>query len=502
VPEPDARYEELERRLAEISDLGRARALLAWDERTMMPPAGGEGRAEQVATLARVRHERLTSDRLWELLCDLGAWTGEELEPDDVRAATIRIARRDVERARRVPGDLRAEMARAASLGERAGERARAGDDLASFLPCLERNVALRRRYAECFGDAAHPYDALLDDFEPGLRTDQISLVLDGLREGLQPLVAVVAARPDAIDDRLWRGRVPPEVHRRVVRQVVGMLPLAEGTWRLDETTHPFATSISHGDLRLTTRYERDDLSFAFFSALHEAGHAIYEAGVPRELRRGPLGRPASLGFHESQSRLWENCVGRSRPFLEAVLPILREGLPGRFGGASAEELYRASNRAGPSPIRVDADEVTYDLHIALRFELELGLFGGELEVADLAEAWRERSREYLGIVPAGDGEGILQDVHWAAGSFGYFPTYSLGNVIAGQLWELVESELGDEIRPDRFGELREWLGERLHRHGGRYLPAELAERVLGGPLDPAPMLRRLERKYSELYGL
>ncbi len=496
-------YDALLERWGEISDLGRARALLAWDERTMMPSSGSEGRAEQISTLARVRHERLISDRLWELVEELS--TPEAgLAPDSLAEATVRVARRECGRARLVPTDLRGEMAAAASRGESAWARARLDDDLDGFLPFLERNIDLRRRYGECFAPYDHPYDPLLEEFEPGLPTALAKRLLERLRAGLVPIVAAVSERSGAIDAGLLAGSYPVEGQRRLLAGLVGRLPLAPGIWRLDPTDHPFATSISHGDIRLTTRYEPEDLSFALFSALHEAGHGIYEAGVPAELRRTPIGHPTSLAFHESQSRLWENWVGRSRPFLANALPLLEREFPDRFTGVDPEELYRAANRAEPSLIRVEADEVTYNLHIALRFELELALFEGGLEAADLAEAWRERTRSYLGLEVPDEAHGVLQDVHWAAGAFGYFPTYALGNIIAAQLWELAGEELGDLEALIAAGELetlRAWLGERIHRHGARYMPAELAELALGGPMNTEALLGRLRGKYGELYG-
>ncbi|MFN8151061.1 MAG: carboxypeptidase M32 [Solirubrobacterales bacterium] len=485
---------------AEISDLGRARALLFWDERTQMPPAGQAGRAEQLATLVRIRHRIQASDELAALLERLEA---AELA-DPIVAATVRITARDAAKARLVPAELRAEMARAASDGERAWREARELGDATPFLPALARNIELRRRYIECFDDVEHPYDALLDDFEPGARVAQVRPLLAELRAGLVPIVAAIAASDADVDDAPLQGTFAPEAQERVVKRVVAGLPLAEGTWRIDPTGHPFALSAAHGDVRLTTRYEPDDISYAIFSSIHEAGHGIYESGIPAELRRGPLGRPPSLGFHESQSRLWENWVGRSRPFLASLLPILREELPGRFDEIGPEDLHRAANRAGPSPIRVEADEVTYNLHIALRFELELSLFEGEIEPADLPEAWKELTRSYLGIEVAGDVEGILQDVHWAAGSFGYFPTYSLGNLIAAQLWEIAAREdpaLTAETPLDGLWPLREWLVERLHRHAGTLLPAELARQVLGGPVEAEPLLRHLRAKFGALYG-
>lgn len=485
--------------LGEVSDLGRARALLFWDERTMMPPRGQAGRADQVATLVRVRHRLLASEELAELLERLAA---AEL-PDPISKTTVRMAKRDADKARRVPAELRAEMARAASDGEAAWKRAREDDDFAGFLPYLERSLELRRRYIECF-EVERPYDALLDDFEPGTRTADIEPLLRDLREGLVPIVAAVAERAGAVDPSPLEGAFDVDAQERAVRRIVAGLPLEDGAWRLDRTVHPFALALSHGDVRLTTRYEPEQLTFGLFSSIHEAGHGIYESGIPPELRRGPLGHPPSLGFHESQSRLWENWVGLSRPFLASALPILREELPGRFDDVDAEALYRAANRSGPTPIRVEADEVTYNLHIALRFELELALFEGGLEPADLPEAWRERTREYLGLEVADDRDGVLQDVHWAAGSFGYFPTYSIGNLIAAQLWALAGEtapELVEDTALGALGPLRDWLDGRLYSHGASMLPGELVEEVLGAPLSADPLLHHLRAKYGEIYG-
>lgn len=484
----------------EIADLGRARALLFWDERTQMPREGQAGRAEQLATLVRVRHRLLASDELASLLGRLAA--ADLTDPID--AATVRMGARDAAKARRVPAELRAEMARAASDGERAWKQARESGDVASFLPALQRNIDLRHRYIECFDEVDHPYDALLDDYEAGATTAAIRAPLEELRVGLVPLVAAIAENPGAVDRAPLLGTFDPAAQERVVRRIVTGLPLDDGTWRIDATGHPFALSVSDGDIRLTTRYEPDNLSYALYSSIHEAGHGIYEAGIPAALRRGPLGRPPSLGFHESQSRLWENWVGRSPAFVESLLPILREELPGRFDDVDAEALHRAVNHAGPSPIRVEADEVTYNLHIALRFELELELFEGRMRPDELPEAWAELTRSYLGIEVTSPTDGVLQDVHWAAGSFGYFPTYSLGNLIAAQLWELAEAEdprLTTETALGGLRPLRGWLIERVHRHAGTMLPAELADAVLGGPVDATSLLRHLRGKYGALYG-
>ena len=493
--------------LAEVSDLGRARALLAWDERTQMPPAGAEARAEQLATLTRVRHERLISDELGRLLDDAASEV-EGLPYDSNEASLVRVARREWEKARRVPAELRAEIARVASLAEHAWAGFRERSDFAGFLPHLERNVELGRRYAERFEGFPgfeHPYDPLLDDFEPGMTTPEVSAVLAELRDGIRPLVAEIPSDPNAADDACLHGDFSLQAQDRLAREVVAALPIEEGAWRLDPTVHPFATAISPSDIRITTRFEAGYIGTALWSVIHEAGHGMYENGIPRELWRSPLSSPASLSFHESQSRLWENWVGRGRPYLEHLRPRLLELFPERFGAVDPEGLYRAANKVEPSLIRVEADQVTYNLHIVLRFELELEIFTGELELSDLPDAWNARMADYLGIEVPDDAHGVLQDVHWAAGSFGYFPTYSLGNVIAAQIWDAVNEALPDLEQRIGGGDLvplRDWLREHLHRHGNKFMPKELIERVVGGPLTVGPYLRQLRERASEIYGI
>ena len=499
----NGRYEELLQCLGEISDLGRARALLAWDQRTMMPPGGAETRAEQLATLTRLRHERLSSDELGVLLDRLSPET-EELPNESDEASMVRVAHREWEKARRVPAALRSEIARAASLAEGVWQQAKERSDFSLFLPHLERNVELKRRYSECFEDAVHPYDPLLDDFEPRATTAEVRKVLSELREGLRPLVAAVCRHPDAVDASCLHGRFPIEAQRRVVRELVAGLPLEDGSWRLDSTVHPFATAISTTDLRLTTRYDESYVGAALWSALHEAGHGIYESGIDPALWRTLLCRPVSLAFHESQSRLWENWVGRGRAYISWLEPRLRKAFPEQLGGVDAEGLYRAANRMGSSLIRMEADELTYNLHIVLRFELELEMFEEALRPAELPEAWNARTSEYLGLEVPDDARGVLQDVHWAAGSFGYFPTYSLGNVIAGMIWEQASESLPDlepQIQRGVLAPLRDWLRERLYRHGAKFTPAEMLERICGDSLSVEPYLGRLERRVKELYG-
>jgi carboxypeptidase Taq len=499
--------DELRARLTEVSDLGRARALLAWDERTQMPPAGAEMRAEQMATLSRIRHELLISDELGRLIdAAAGEVDGLPYESDD--ASLVRVTRRDWEKARRVTPELRAELTRQSSLAEHAWADARARSDFGAFLPHLKRNVELRRSYAECFDGFEgfeHPFDPLLDDFEPGMTTPEVAAVLGDLRDGIRPLIVAVAESGEVVDDSCLFGSFSVDAQERLARDVVAELPLQKGAWRLDPTIHPFATAISPTDLRITTRFEPDYVGTALWAVIHEAGHAMYENGVPRELWRTPLASPSSLGFHESQSRLWENWIGRGRPYLEHLLPRLRELFPGRLGDVDIDTLYRAANKIEPTLIRVEADQVTYNLHIALRFELELEIFDGRVELADLPEAWNARMEEYLGVTVPDDANGVLQDVHWAAAMFGYFPTYSLGNVIAGQMWDRITRELPDVEEAIGRGELtplREWLRENLHRHGNKFMPKELIERVVGGPLDVGPYVRQLDERASEIYGV
>jgi carboxypeptidase Taq len=498
----ERRYRELRGRLAEISDLGRARALLAWDERTMMPAGGAETRAEQLATLARVRHERHSSDALGSLLDELRPWAEEHGHESD-EASMVRVAARDWDKARRVPSDLRAEMARAASLGERAWIEARERSDFALFMPHLERNVELRRRYIQCFEGFDHPYDPLLDDFEPETTTAELRPVLERLRDGLRPLVAAIAVGSDTADGSPLHGEFPLHAQRELVAEVLAGLPLKRDSWRIDTTVHPFATAIAPTDIRLTTRYDESYLGTALWSALHEAGHGLYENGIDPALARTPLCGPPSLGFHESQSRLWENWVGRGRPYLAWLHPRLRAAFPERFGDLDGEALYRAANTMRPSLIRVEADELTYNLHIVLRFELELEIFEERLALDELPEAWNARMHENLGIEVPDDAHGVLQDVHWAAGSFGYFPTYALGNVIAGQIWARAEEEhpdLDEQLERGELEPLAAWLREHVYRHGAKFTPAEMVERVVGGPLSVEPLLDHLRGRVREIH--
>jgi carboxypeptidase Taq len=490
----EAALAQLKERVGEIHDLGRASSLLGWDQQVKMPPGGAGVRAEQLATLDRLAHEALTSDEMGGLLEELAA-VERELDAGSDEACLIRIVRREWDKARRVPAELQAEMSRAASLAMPVWVKARQDSDFAQFLPALRENFELRRQYVACFDDFDEPYDALLDDFEPGMKTAEVRAVFDRLKEEQVPFVAEVRQG----DERPLRGLTfPLEAQKEFELKVIERFGFDPSEWRLDPAVHPFAASIAITDIRLTTRYFDDNLD-GLFGTMHETGHGLYEHGVARELERTPLAHGASLAFHESQSRLWENMVGRSLPFWRHFFPQLQASFPGALGGVSLDEWYRSVNWIEPSLIRVEADEATYNLHIILRFELEQELLAGSLDLEELPSIWNERMRQYLGVEPPNDALGVLQDMHWAVGAIGYFSTYALGNVISGQLWEQVNADipdLHDQFERGEFDPLAEWLRETLWRHGRKFLPRELIERITGGGLDPEPYLRYLRGKY------
>jgi carboxypeptidase Taq len=498
----NAAFDELRARLAEVWDLRLTTWLLEWDQEVMMPRGGAAVRAEQLATIERVTHERATADALGRLLDELEG-AQDRLDPASFEASLIRVARRDWEKARRVPVDLQAEMAHAAVEGFEVWMAARNDSDYARFRPALERNLALRRRYVECFDGFDDPYDVLLDDFEPGMKTAEAEGVLVRLRDALIPLTAEIAAAPE-VDSSFLAGPFPIGGQKQAEGEILRRFGFEPTTWRLDEIVHPAAYSFGTADIRITTRYSETSLE-TLFSAMHEFGHGLYEHQIDPALNRTPLATGVSLGMHESQSRLWENLVGRSLPFWRGVYPLLEENFPDVLSGADVESFHRAVNKVEPSLIRVDADEVTYNLHIVLRFELERELLAGTLSLDDLPEAWNARMREYLGVDVPDDAHGVLQDVHWASGGVGYFPTYSLGNVISVQVWEEVRRaipDLDEQIETGEFGELRAWLRDHLHRFGRMFTPRETLERAVGGPIDPDPYLAYLRRKAADLYGV
>jgi carboxypeptidase Taq len=499
----NAKFDELRGRLAEINDLARAASVLGWDQQTMMPPGGAGVRAEQMATLGRVTHEKFTAPDIGRLLDDLAGF--EEEQPyDSFEASLIRVTRRDWEKACKVPSELRAEMARASSLALPVWVEARATNDFPAFLPALRTNLELRRRYIACFdGDFDEPYDAALDDYERGMKSAEVRVLFAYLKEHQAPIVKEVADA-DSLPEPRPRS-FPLELQKQFELEVLRRFGYDDASWRLDPTVHPFATGAGTKDIRLTTRYFDDNLD-GLFATMHECGHGLYEHQVDESLERTPLCRGSSLGLHESQSRMWENLVGRSRPFWRFFFPRLKELFPEALEDVDAESWYREVNAVQPSLIRVDADETTYNLHIILRFELEQEMLADSFPLEQLPEEWNRRMWEYLGIEVPDDTHGVLQDTHWATGSLGYFPTYALGNLISAQLWERVHADVPDlhaDFERGEFGALREWLRENLHRHGRKFTPAETLERATGAAaIDPEPYVRYLRGKVGEIYGL
>ena len=497
-----ASFEELQRRLQEISDLGKTISLLSWDQQVMMPRGGARLRAEQLATVGRIAHEKFTSPEIGRLLDELRDF-GEQHEHDSLEASLIRVVAHDWDKARRVPADLRAEISRSASLANAVWIDARENNDFASFLPVLRTNLDLRKRYIDCFEVGDEPYDIVLDDYERGMKTAEVRRIFDYLKEHQAPLVQEVAAR--GAHEEPAAGEFPIELQKRFELEVARAFGYTDHAWRLDPTVHPFASGTAIDDIRLTTRYFSDNLD-GLFATMHEFGHGLYEHQIDPSLERSPLARGVSLGMHESQSRMWENLVGRSLPFWRHFFPRLQEVFPRPLAGHDAARWYREVNAVQPSLIRVEADEATYNLHIILRFELEQAMLADAFPLEQLPEEWNRRIWEYLAIEVPDDTRGVLQDVHWSGGSIGYFPTYALGNLISAQIWEKVTADLPglyDEFEQGEFGSLRDWLRDHLHRYGRKFTPGETLERVVGtAEIDPEPYVRYLREKLAGIYGI
>jgi carboxypeptidase Taq len=488
-----AAYDELRNRLAEISDLAGIGQLLFWDQQTKMPIAAAGSRAEHTATIGRLSHQMFVADEIGRLLDELRPYE-ESLPEESDEASLIRVARHDWAKARQVPPDLTAEMRRSASLALRAWAEARPKSDYEALKPHLERNLGLRRRYVDCFEPGDEPYDILLDDYERGMKTAEVRAVFERLKEGLIELLHTVDPADTSPLDRSF----PQEGQERFAMHVLDRFGFDPASWRIDTTAHPFMSSPGHGDIRLTTHYSESGLH-SLFATMHEFGHGIYEYGIDAALARTPLGTGASMGLHESQSRMWENLVGRSRPFWSHFYPELQQAFPGAFDDVDEEAFFRAVNAVKPSLIRVDADEVTYSLHIILRFELEQELLAETLSLDDLPEAWNARMKEYIGIEVPNDADGVLQDMHWASGHLGYFPTYALGNVISVQIWNAALEaipEIPQQVGEGEFAPLREWLTENLYRRGRKFTPVEMLERITGSRIDPEPYLAYLRDKH------
>jgi carboxypeptidase Taq len=489
--------DQLRERLGQLWDLVKVGALAGWDQQTMMPPQGAAVRARQLATVSKLAHDLLVSDELGTLIEELRPYE-ESLDYDSDEASLIRVARRDREKELRVPAELREAQTRAAAEAFPVWVEARRTSDFELFRPYLERNVELRREYAGCF-EVDEPYDALLDDFERGMKTAEVRTVFERLKEGLVPLIAEASAQE--IDDSFRYGHFPLAAQKELEQIVLGRFGFRKGTWRIDPVEHPFASSLGTSDIRMTTYYPEDEFR-GVFAAMHEGGHALYEHNVDQALERTPLCRGTSLALHESQSRMFENLVGRSLGFWRWGYEHAQRLFPEQLGGVELDDFHRAINKVQPSLIRIEADQATYSLHIILRFELEQELIAGSVDLRELPAVWNERMGEYLDVEVPDDAHGVLQDVHWSRGTIGYFPTYALGNVISVQIWEKVLEDVPDLDQHLERGDLEPltgWLRERLWRHGRKFTPQETLERVVGGGLDPEPYLRYLNAKLGAL---
>jgi carboxypeptidase Taq len=493
----------LKDRLAEVIDLIYVEALLEWDQQTYMPPGGAAGRAEQLGTISKLIHEKITSDEVGQLLAEAQEQV-KTLPPDSDDARLVSVTQREYTRRKQIPTPLMAEFKRTTAAAHTVWAKARADKSFKAFQPHLERIFDLKRQMADCFPVKESIYDPLLDEFEPDMKASQVREVFAGLKRDLVPLVKAIAARPE-IDDAVLHLAYDEQKQWDYGLDVIRRFGYDFERGRQDKAAHPFTTSFSLDDVRITTRVHSNLLSSALMSTMHECGHALYDQGLGASLARSPLGNGASLGIHESQSRLWENLVGRSRGFWRFFYPRLQATFPAQLQLVDPNIFYRAINKVKPSFIRVEADEVTYNLHTMLRFELEVDVLEGRLAVKDLPAAWNAKVKEYLGLTVPDDSQGVLQDVHWSAGYIGYFPTYTLGNIASVQFFQKACQDMPmipSDIERGEFMTLLTWLRDNIHRHGRKYTPTELIQRVVGSPLNAEPYVNYLKRKYTEIYGL
>ena len=497
------KLEQLKILLAEVADLNAVQALLGWDQQTYMPQGGGEARGNQLATIGKISHEKFTSDEIGKLLGDLESeFDGADPDSDDVRL--LQVTRHDYDQATRVPSDFVAEFAVVTSRAFEAWVEARSKSDFSIFQPHLEKIVELNQRYVTFFPPADHPYDVLLDQFERGMKTADVKAIFEALRPRQVELLKAISEKPQ-VEDVFLKGEYDEKKMYDFGEAIATKFGYDWQRGRQDKSAHPFTTSFSINDVRITTRFETDEPTNMLFSTMHETGHALYDLGSDQLYERGPLAGGASLAIHESQSRMWENLVGRSLSFWEHFYPEFQKLFPARVGNIDLKTFYKGINKVEPSLIRVNADEATYNLHIMVRLELEIGMIEGAMKVKDLPDIWNVKMEEYLGIVPPDDAKGVLQDIHWSGGMLGYFSTYALGNLISAQLWERINEDipdLPDQFREGEFGALLTWLREKIHVHGRKYGPQELVQRVTGSKINADAYVRYLKQKFSDIYGL
>jgi len=494
-------YEAFLNKVRQIGQLETTAALLDWDSETYMPANGLDIRAEQLALLATLAHERQTDPALGKLLSEL---EGTEIS-DEAALTNIRETRRNYDHATRIPAKLVERIARVSTVAKDAWAKARAESAFDKFAPHLEELLDLKRQVADAVGYQGERYDALLDEYEPGATAEELTTLFNNLRTPLSDFVKQLADAKQKPDASILNRRFPIETQKLWCRQMAEVIGFDFDSGRIDVSTHPFCSGTGPGDVRLTTRYQERFFSPAVFGTLHEAGHGLYEQGLPKNHLFLPRGHAVSLGIHESQSRMWENMVGRSRPFWQRYYPQCQTVFPEALADVSLDEFYAAINAVSPSLIRVEADEVTYNLHIIVRFELERDLIEGNLAVKDVPAAWNAKMTNLLGITPTNDADGCLQDIHWSMGAFGYFPTYALGNLYAAQFFAAAQRELPNlmqDFSRGHFNALLGWLRTNVHQHGQRYRAGELVERVTGSPLSIEPFLSYIRAKFSPVYGL
>jgi len=488
---------------AELEDLGHIGAVLGWDQQIHMPPGGAEERGIQLSALGRIMHEKFTSDEVGQLIDELVDEVGD-LNAETDEARMVKVSKRAYDKQTKVPLPQLMEFIQTTTMAHEYWVKSREESDFSIFQPHLEKIVELRQQYAELFKPYDHIYDPLLDDFEPGMKTSDVKEIFDKLRPQQVELLQAIAEK-DPPDNSFLKQHYKEEYQEIVGRDVITRFGYDWKRGRLDVTAHPFTTSFGLGDVRITTRYLKDDAGSALFSTMHEAGHAMYEQGLNKNYNRHPLSGAASLAIHESQSRLWENLVGRSKEFWSFFYPSLQMLFPELLGNVGREDFYRGINKVEPSLIRVEADEATYNMHVMLRLEIEIGLMEGTIKVADLPEIWNTRMQEYLGVTPPDDAQGVLQDVHWSAGMIGYFPTYALGNLASVQLWDKMLEEhpnVPDEIAQGKFDTILGWMREHVHQYGNKFEPQEIMLKATGSKITPEPYVKYLKTKYGEIYNL
>jgi carboxypeptidase Taq len=485
----------------EVFDIRATIALLGWDQQTYMPAGGAEDRGDAISTLSSLLHAKATSPGLGQLLEDLRPLEAS-LDPDSDEACLIRKTRREYEKQVKVSSQWVTEFAKLTTLGHATWEEAKQKSDFSIFQPHLEKIVAMRRDYSQFFTPYTHIYDPQLDDFEPGMKTAEVQSIFNQVRPVQVALIKAIVSQT-AVDDSFLRKAYDEKAQWDFGVEVITRFGYDWTHGRQDKAVHPFTQSFGIDDVRITTRMESQRVATGLFGTMHEAGHALYELGFDRSLRRTPLADGASMAIHESQSRMWENLVGRSLAFWKYFYPRMQQVFSTQLSNVDLMTFYRGINRVRPSYIRVEADEATYNLHIMLRLELEIALLEGSLDVKDLPEAWNHKMQEYLGLVPPKDAVGVLQDVHWSGGMFGYFPTYALGNLVSAQLWEVIQKDLPDletQIIHGDFGSLLDWLRKNVHRYGAKFEPQKLVKKITGSEIDPQPYLRYLQAKYKEIY--